>query len=267
MRSIPTESSRRGDRSRRRALTLVELVVVLAILVVLSSLIVPLIQGLGFQTNAATNATVIDDVNRAMRAYAVRTDKQPNQWDSLLGTTGSRYTKLRDELSSYRNPTTQTIVDLLQVTTLTAAQVKSLNDVGIYDVRDANESSAVAPSSNNELVRKLVNGGNVITLTLDGISALGGEFQSSHATAEEPNELVVFGLGSNVTVQGATMMQIPLIQNSDPANHYARVLCVYQIPVGTATVAFPARYIGCFMPDGTTARKNIENYNSNAISN
>lgn len=266
MQDVPAESNRSGDRLLgRRALTLVELVVVLAILVVLSSLIVPLIQGLGFQTNAATNATVIDDVNRAMGAYAARTGNQPDNWDSLLGTTGSRFTKMRSELAAGASP------NLLEDMPLTQIQVDSLNAVGIYNVRDADESSTVAPNSNNATVRKLVDGGKLVKLTPIGIATLGGEFQVVPAGVTTPTafDLVVLGLGSNVTVQGSTMMQIPLIQNADPANHYARVCCVYQIPVGTATAneRFPARYIGCFMPDGTTARKNMENYNSNSISN
>jgi Tfp pilus assembly protein FimT len=44
---------------------LLELVVVLAILVVLAGLIVPLISA-WLKTNAATNATVADDVSRAV---------------------------------------------------------------------------------------------------------------------------------------------------------------------------------------------------------
>jgi len=276
MRSTKVQGNRGGNRSPpRRALTLVELVVVMAILIVLSSLIVPLIQGLGFQTNAATNATVIDDVNRAMLSYAARTGNEPDNWDSLLSTTGSRFTKLHPELSAHHLPN-GTIVNLLQESTLTKEQVASLNKVGIYNVRDASESSTVAPNLNSGTTRKLVENGKIMKLSSSGIATLGGEFQETQAgsVVPPPSELIVLGLGGNVTVQGATMMQAPLIQNADPANHYARVCCVYQIPSDAAAVAaaalgqtLPARYIGCFMPDGTSNRKNMENYNNNAAAN
>ena len=82
----------------RHGLTLIELVVVLAILVVLAGLIVPMVAGLGYQTNAATNATVADDVSRAVRTFYGRFDAQPTGWDSLLNASGTSFNKLHASL-------------------------------------------------------------------------------------------------------------------------------------------------------------------------
>lgn len=247
----------------RRALTLVELVVVLAILVALSGMIVPLVQGLGHQTNAATNATVVDDVNRALGSYAARSGTQPDGWDSLLGKTQARFTRLHSALSTTATP------NLLEDSPLTQIQVDSLNSVGIYNVFDADEAAVtLSPNFNNLTERKLVDGGKVVKLTALGVATLGGEFQVNQNNTVTPvaYEFIVLGLGSNANVQGATMVQSPLIQSADPSNNYARVCCVYLIPSSTATTSFPAKYLGCFMPDGTTSRKNMENYNNNARS-
>ena len=84
---------------RRSGLTLLELVVVIAILVVLAGMIVPLISGLGYQTNAATNATVADDVSRAVRTFYGRFDAQPTGWDSLLNASGTSFGKLHPLLT------------------------------------------------------------------------------------------------------------------------------------------------------------------------
>lgn len=255
--------------SLRRALTLVELVVVLAILVALSGMIVPLVQGLGYQTNAATNATVVDDVNRALGSHAARSGTQPDGWDSLLNESGSRFSRLHSALAANATP------NLLQDSTLTLAQLESLGNAGIYNVYDAVEASGESPNFSNRTLRPLPipwvstassNSAKVLKLTLpDGIKAFGGTLLVNQAGTESSPayEFVVFGLGSNTTVQGATMVQAPLIQSADPSNHYARVCCIFMVPAGT-TKSFPAKYVGCFLPDGTTARTNMENYNNNA---
>src|SRR5688500_6495918 len=89
-----------GDGGRgaepRRGLTLLELIVVLAILVALSGLVIPLVQGLGYQTNASTNAAVVGDVNRSVGTFHTRFEKYPDRWDSLrtTDTGGGLYSKL-----------------------------------------------------------------------------------------------------------------------------------------------------------------------------
>ncbi|MCE9608296.1 MAG: prepilin-type N-terminal cleavage/methylation domain-containing protein [Planctomycetia bacterium] len=262
MKLQPTE--RVSGKPRRRALTLIELVVVVAILVALSGLVVPLVQGLGFQTNAAINATVIDDVNRSVETFAIRLNAHPDGWDSLLNTSGGTiYAGLHPSLGA-ANPV------LIVPTSLTALQLESLNSAGIYNVRDSDEAIAttsMSPSANNLTPRKLVASGKVAVLKKvgapDSATVLDTDFKVNRfSDGDLSNEYIVFGLGSGTTIQGAVMMQIPLMQCADPNNYYARVCCVYMVPSNAATTSFPARYVGCFMPDGTTARRNMENYNN-----
>jgi competence protein ComGC len=256
-----TTTKRIATVSRRRALTLIELVVVIAILVALSGLIIPMVQGLGFQTNAATNATVVDDVNRAIGIYATRFDAHPAGWDSLLNGSGTTSIKVHSSLR-LASPA------LVQQLTLTAQQVESLQRSGIYHVHDSDESTG-DPNLSIETARPLATGGKVLQLTMDTSGSsrrpvLDGGFRvHQFQDGDEDNEFVVLGLGRWSSMQGASTMQVPLIQSADPTNNYARVCCVYMVPSSSSTATvFPARYVGCFLPDGSTARDNISRYNN-----
>ncbi|MBL9095121.1 MAG: prepilin-type N-terminal cleavage/methylation domain-containing protein [Planctomycetaceae bacterium] len=247
----------RRIRRAPRGLTLVELVVVLTILVALSGLIVPLVSGLGHQTNAATNATVADDVARAVRAFEGRYDKYPDNWDSLLLTTGS----LHDKLNPLLTPL------LAAAPPLTEAQLRSLNDVGVANVFDA--TAATMPTSASHTQRRaLAVGGNVATLakTTTPVDAL---LFNAFGIAPTPgtdydNQFIVLGLGMSASVRGTTIADSPIVQSSDPLNYYPRMLCVFMIPPTSAAAAdgFPAKFLGCLLPDGSSRTENVENYNN-----
>jgi type II secretory pathway pseudopilin PulG len=268
-----TSTSRISELSRRRALTLVELVVVIAILVALSGLIIPLVQGLSFQTNAATNATVVDDVNRAIGTYATRFDAQPDSWDSLLNGSGSIFSKVHKSLR-------EAVPPLVEPVALEDHQLESLAIAGIYNVRDATEGGTSSPDLSNDSLRTLAirkpdgtfefhASKTLLCLTMTGSGdarrpVLNAGFRiNQYHDGDSGNEFVVLGLGRSSSIQGSSTMQVPLIQNADPTNNYARVCCVYMVPSSSSTAAvFPARYVGCFLPDGTTARDNISRYNN-----
>ena len=74
----------------------------------------------------------------------------------------------------------------------------------------------------------------------------------------------MFGLGSSSSLRGAAVAEIPLVQSADPTHNYARVLCIYMIPNSTADslAKFPATFLGCILPDGSSRTANIEQYNN-----
>ena len=76
----------RARRAPRAGLTLIELVVVLVILTALAALVVPKLGGIASQSRSAANASVVEEVNRAVGLYNARyQDAQPSGWDSLTG--------------------------------------------------------------------------------------------------------------------------------------------------------------------------------------
>ncbi|MBA4019321.1 MAG: hypothetical protein C0483_19315 [Pirellula sp.] len=254
MTRIALKSSKTASQ-RRDGLTLLELVVVLAILVVLAGLIVPIISGLGYQTNAATNATVADDVSRAVRTYYGRFDAQPTGWDSLLNTSGASFGKLHSLLP----PLLATPIEL------TPVQAQSLTEAGIYGVYDADES--LAANVAHATPRPLAAGGKVQVLSRTNAATLLREafgLNTGHPDLLANNEFVVLGLGAFSNMRGSAIAEVPLVQSADPTHHYARVLCVYMIPSSTAAAQdkFPATFLGCVLPDGTSRTANIEQYNN-----
>jgi type II secretory pathway pseudopilin PulG len=252
--SIPCERSARRDR---RALTLLELIVVLAILVTLSGMVVPLIEGLGHQTNASTNATVVNDVNRAVGAFVGRFERLPSGWDSLIDTSGNLFDKLHAQLTS------TTTGPILEKVVLNDIRAESLTSAGIYQVNDA--TTGGSPNTFTPSTRNVTSG---ITLAMLTATTKTGVYNSSRLSlaqleaADVNNDYVVLGLGGMTTLRGAMMRDVPLISSADPNNNYARVLCVFMVPGATSTASFPAKYIGCFLPDGTSQRMNLENYNN-----
>ena len=263
-------------RNRRAGLTLIELVVVLVILAALAALVVPRLSGIASQSNSATNAAIVSDVNRAVGLYNARyKDTQPSGWDSLLSSTDAAFTKLHPTILAAFT-TTDTTKPRLQIATLDAGQAKSFQQAGITGFHDADESRTSAPSDNSSVFRFLSDGKKVVTLIKDNITSGHGStfidnaFSLNQYRKDKKGNLVfsyeyvVCGLGGPTNIKGQTINEIPLVQSADPSKYYARMLAVYKIPAAGSTGAaiFPAEYVGCFLPDGTTSRQNVDSFNS-----
>jgi type II secretory pathway pseudopilin PulG len=263
-------------------LTLLELVVVLSILVILAGLIVPNVGGLIFQSRNASNAALVRDVNHAVNSYIGRIGEQPDRWDSLLDSTSNTYfNKLHPQLL-----TSSDTLPVLQVITLTSPQAQSLIGAGIRRVIDADDARStpgatgfVYPSDNASAVRNVATGGKMVALVkstnvpppfgatfMDRAFGINPTLTSTtlNIPGKWENDFVVVGLGSQNAMRGSTMADIPVVQSATPLSYYSRVLCVYMIPASTATVSFPARYIGSFLPDGTSLPANVQDYNTAA---
>jgi prepilin-type N-terminal cleavage/methylation domain-containing protein len=269
--------ARRTRRAGRRGLTLLELIVVLAILVALSGLVIPLIQGLGYQTNASINAAVVGDVNRSVGTYVTRFDKYPNEWDSLLNSSDALFSKLYPSLRA-ASP------QILQPAALTGLQAQSLTDMGIHQLHDHDESAAVAPNTTGTGMRPpqpppestlppvSLSAGTIVVMlnktSLNTSGTLAGDLFSARELSETSaaNDYVVVGLGTATTIRGTVMTEVPMLHGSDPSRYYSRVLCVFMVPgTGSTATAFPAKYVGCFLPDGSSLRSNLERYHNTGL--
>ena len=256
----------------RAGLTLLELVVVLVILVALAAMVMPRLSGVVSQSNSATNASVVDDVNRAVGMFEARYGKQTSGWDSLLTTADAYFTKLHPNLL-----TTDVTRPNLQILALDAGQAQSLKDAGISGFHDADEARTAPPSDNSTTFRAFASGKKVTALVKTPVtSGHGSTFidkafninqfrkDAKGKSVLTDYEYVVCGLGGPTSIKGATMNEIPLVQSANPSQYYARVLCVFKIPHAgaTGTDLIPAQYVGSFLPDGTTLRSNVESFNT-----
>ena len=78
-------------RTHRSGLTLMELLVVLVILVALAGIVVPMLPNMLTKAHDATTVTNIAEVNKAVMSYQTLNLGYPDQFDSLVDTSGKEY--------------------------------------------------------------------------------------------------------------------------------------------------------------------------------
>ena len=122
-----------------------------------------------------------------------------------------------------------------------------------------------SPNVAHTTSRQVVVGGKVQSLSKTAAATVLFEAFNLNAADSQrwSNEFVVLGLGPSTTLRGTTVAEVPLVQSADPTHNYARVLCVYMIPnSGSGVAVFPAEFLGCLLPDGSSRTANIEQYNN-----
>lgn len=113
-----------NSRIRRRALTLIELVVVIAILAILAGLLVSRVDWTRRQADMAASAETSGEVSRNVQMYLMSKGDLPEGLDSLLSSadTTVKYSKIFDSPPS--------IITQSTVAALTASQNSSLRRIG-----------------------------------------------------------------------------------------------------------------------------------------
>lgn len=223
-------------KRERRGLTLIELVIVIAILTVLGGLVVQTFPSLMKRTHISKCSDTIAALNRTWgEAYALNM-RYPDRCDSLLQADGSKFTKLQPTLS-----------DLVTPTTLTAAEATALSKIGVRTVVDLDPSATdvtydCAPLT--AVKRPLAAGGNVALLPLP-LASSSSEWNENplrlkrHLETTDTVKYVVFGIGQNCTAVGSgkLLQEAPTyFAESDlvnPTTTYQRYLAVYSISTTT----------------------------------
>jgi len=82
-------SSLNPSRASRRGLTLLEMVVVIAILIVLAGVLVPLMPNLQFDAHCANGATNNVELGKALETYRVIQGKYPDGYELMLSSSGA----------------------------------------------------------------------------------------------------------------------------------------------------------------------------------
>ncbi|MBL9091296.1 MAG: prepilin-type N-terminal cleavage/methylation domain-containing protein [Planctomycetaceae bacterium] len=222
---------------RRRALTLIELVIVIAILTILGGLVVQTLPNLMKRTHLSKCADTISSLNKIWgEAYALNT-RYPDQYDSLLSTAGTTFTKL-----------TPGLTQLLTPTTLTAAEVGALSSIGVRNVVDLNPAAVNVTYDSAPLgvAKRAIDGAQVAQLTAPGTGisnywdanplALRRHLETTSGTVK----YVAFGIGPNCNGIGAgkLIQEAPVHFGADdtinPNNVYQRYLAIYSVVTDTA---------------------------------
>lgn len=269
---------------RARAFTLIELVVVIAVLALIAALVVPKMMDIYDRSRSGTQAYSLSDIDRQINIYYALNHKYPEGWDSLLTAVNPStepsgvYAKLAPTLTAAGG---------YIVTTphaLTADQITSLNNAGVSHMfahdattTDVNYSASerhhlgVSGTTGHDGTANL---GQVLTIdtTFDttthtgskGYNLLVNDFGLGANTdgANVPSRIaahtyVVFGLGYKSSIVQAQIEEAPVLENAASASSYARALCVFEIP-NTGTEK--ALLVGVLGPDGRTKREALSDY-------
>jgi len=226
--------NRRMDRRKLAGgFTLLELVVVLAILATLAGLVVSKVDWTRRQADMAASADTCVEIAKNIQMYLNEVGDLPNGMDSLLGSSGARYSKI---VASSPDMTKMTTVETFDGRSqdddgnaVSDGRMKSLSRIGLTMVFDHDESSSDAPNSGT-VPRELVRSGANKLLCVTPGSALWNSVYPVGAPGSETDEtnvsLAVFGIGPGCSMIGKTMTSAPQYPHPAPREAYYRYMVV-----------------------------------------
>jgi prepilin-type N-terminal cleavage/methylation domain-containing protein len=274
-----------NSKGRRRGFTLIELVVVLAILVILAGGLVVKLDILQLRANKGVAGSDVGGVSRMIQTYTITNNHFPNQFDSLLDTTGALYASLDPQLRAGPGTTHR---KLIKGTDLTAAEASSLGRMGITHVCDVDPAATGFPSDRfAPPYRALVGAGTGQVAILNSahnpdaaVAAGPGPDDDADAILERyyparvdkatgatiaagtppaGTRVVVFALGTHCTLVGRSglIQTAPIYANSpDKDLFYARDLVCFEV----ASDGSRARFLSALAGDGDRLEEEIQEY-------
>jgi len=220
---------------RRRGLTLLEMVVVIAILIVMAGILVPLLPNMLLDAHTANGSTNIDELDKSVQAYEALNRKSPDGFDSMLATDGS----VPSEMLFKSNAA-------FSAYPLTASDVTSLSAAGITKVYDYNTAlTGFNPTFNNSTTtaRVLAADGKVLQVTAAEVQAKLGQGNP----ADVKYTYVCFGVGELCSLIGAKrggIAQAPVRgtpqADKGPDKTYGRYCLIYRLDGTTSAATFVA---------------------------
>jgi len=271
----PFANRARGhNRSRHMGLTLLELVVVLAILIALAAIVLPMLPDLVGKGNQASGTTNLVELEKLIQTHKTMNFTYPDGYDSLL-TSGDTVTDLLP--SPGGSPLSGAIVagalDTGQVTRLSRVGITRLFDVKAYV--DSNGDGKCDFDATRDCydgaTRTLANGVKVAFLvplkkqgttsyanTISG--SLGTSLDAASSTGNSPDSqrFMVVGLGSlcsMVGVEDQLLKEAPVAHHhkalASPQEMYSRFGLIFDCgPQGGTGSGADARFVGAIVMMG-----------------
>lgn len=260
-RSVARFSPVCGEAARRRGLTLLELVVVLAILVAIAAILVPLLPELLGKGNQSAAATNMSELEKAVQTFRVAYSRCPNHYDSMLTADGAVSGLV--PASPAGSPGGGT----LEAITLTTGQVSRLTREGInmvYDIENAVTTDPQFHATMNPFIAaqpygsgRAISGSTVKVLALkkqaDGTyndKVFDGSVMPGVILNKDHN-YAVFGVGKYCNLCGpdGIVKEAPIFgqhkQQNTPATSYQRFAVVFDVGLAdTDTSKVNAKFVG-----------------------
>lgn len=238
--------NKRTTINRCRGFTLLELVVVVAIITALAGLLVLVLPDLMFKTNNARMLANLTEMDKIIQSYySARNGIYPTGYDSLLNAADG--TTLYKALPV--NSSGKVVGGYLTPKALTAEHVKRLARAGITTVYDMADPAAASTDGRNATYKA----GNTLRTTAENqylsfVTPQGGNKIKFDAT----HEYIALGIGHNCTLVGSGGMvkEPPVVLHpegcADPSKTYCAVVALFDLGDPTkTTVGAAATFIGC----------------------
>jgi prepilin-type N-terminal cleavage/methylation domain-containing protein len=244
--NAPEVRGKLTDGQNRRALTLMELVVVLAVLAAVAAIVAPLLPNLLRRAHKATDATQTSEVSKAVQTYQAAYMSYPDNFDLLTAGTAATfpsYLPAEDPGLPFGG--------FVQASQLTTTEVGALTNVGIRYVQPLATSTSGANfhPTMNPYAEAAAGANPVISNQID-LQASGAEntyfavitstaftsnpkFLQAHRGYDPNARYVVFGLGARSSMIGSIIQDAPtsVPQNKTftPDTLYSRVGLLFKV--------------------------------------
>lgn len=239
----------------RQGFTLLELVVVVAVLVILAGFILPKFDVFKLKANKGVAAANMSGISRLIQQYYVQNAVYPDGWDSLLDSTGTNLWApgapgtdpgLDPQLvGGGANPQKLTVSG-----NLTPGEVRSLTRIGIVNVFDAGGTTGLPNDRFTSAPRPIATTGKLAVINApvasdpededatppadtdgdeDARNIVSHIYPGSNGIIPFGKKLVALGLGSRNTMVGKLMQEVPFYSNTDVTQYYSRYLAVFEV--------------------------------------
>jgi len=240
---------------RRRGLTLIELVVVMVILAALAGIVVPLLPGMVGRAHTSSSATNVGEIAKAIQTHQALQLSYPDNFDSLVDTTGALVGYLPGAGAGQ-----------LTTATLTDETADALIDAGIANMAQMIPAPASNPGDFSPTFFPYGTDRDVpptSTALADGVAvaSLTGAAANRLFAAPVGATYALFGVGSRTTMQGRSLQDAPVhfpeSANDSPSVAYSRYAVVFQLTDGSGNPLKSARMVGvCAFHDDTVVSLN-----------
>jgi prepilin-type N-terminal cleavage/methylation domain-containing protein len=226
----------------KRGFTLIELVVVLAIIAALAGLVIPQVAMLGRTTDMAASASSQKELANNIQLFFVLQKRYPQGFDSLVDTTGAIYTSDTTDANTqtrglpYAGADGTRLQDQLSVAALTnaanAEYLRSFQRSGFDFVYD--HDTTIVNSNNSATTQRLLTAApvNVAEIRTPFTTPAAGTTNPLWAKLS-PNlvngeRLVALGIGGRNSAIGKTILNAPIYPGSD-GKYYGRFVAIFKI--------------------------------------
>jgi len=255
---------RKFGRRGASGFTLMELVVVMAILVALAAILIPILPEFVGKANQSAAASNMSELEKFIMTFRATYSRNPNHFDSLMTEGGLARSALVPSGGG-----------ALATFSLTSGQQSRLSREGItmvYDMENAVTTNSTFHATINPYLasqpygsgRSLTNGANIMILAKQsdgtynqaGFDGAGGSVMPG-VMLDTNHYYAVFGIGKRCNLVGASGMvkEAPVFgqhkDQSEPSTSYQRYAAVYDIGAAdTDTTKYNAKFIGCIAMQG-----------------